>query len=643
MRVTRTISGRRSGGTSPASSPPDTADRTVRLPGAQSRPGEASTALAALKASADALRREHAILTRAWRSAEANLAHARRLLELVPEGYLATDANGVIQDANFTACTLLHTPAHYLAGRPLILYVAPDLRPPLRRWLARGDAEGPFRKWFLRLQPRSGAPFDAALTVIVARDRRGHVARMHWIVRDATADGPAGERSHRLPADLTPLVRARTPVRALSQLSRHELLAHVHALHAVQARAAEGTQLIVRLQAITAALAEARTPDQVAAVIVDRGAQALGAAAASMNLLSDDGTAVALVHAVGIPEGVRRRWRQFPLSAPTAVTQVIRTGAPIFPDPDAAAPGDDPLLLGVQTILRDRVWTVLPLLSGRHSIGALVFILPEGRGLTKDERSFTLNLAHLGAQALERARLQEREIRSWAESERLQKTLLNAIAHDLKTPLTTVQGCLDTVLTEGHRLEPAARRELLTIAHQGVKRFARLVTGVLQMRRLETGIVQLRRAPANLADVVQEAVEEASGKQDRARCRVDLPDGLPLIPMDPLLVSHVLINLLDNAVKYSAPQTPIDVGAHVEDGHVVVSIADQGNGVSPEHLNQVFLASGHPNGPLTSDRARGSGLGLTIARGFVEAHQGRIWAARREGGGLVVNVSLPIA
>jgi len=637
----RKVAGRRRGGKKQASVPPDISDRAVPRPAAQSPPGEAEPAVTALRASAEALRREKSVLTRAWRSVEANLARTRKLLELVPDGYLVTDVSGVIRDANFTACTLLNTPVHYLAGKPLVLYVATNMRPSLRSWLAQRGAAGRFRKWSVRLHPRNGAPFDAALTVVVARDRTGNVTRMHWIVRNAGAQGPAKERLHPLPANLMPQMRPQMPARTLSQLSRNELFAHLHAVHAAHARAEEGTELIVRLQSITAGLSEARTPDEVAAVIVDRGAQALGASAAFITLVSDDGADVTMAHALGIPEKATGRWRHFPISTPTVVTHVIRSGAPIFPDSEEAASGEDPLLLGVQTILRDRVWAVLPLLVRGRSIGALVFLLSKGRWLTQDERNFTLNLAHLGAQALERARLQEREVLMWAESERLQKTLLSAIAHDLKTPLTIVQGCLDAMLTEGDRLEPAARRELLTIAHQGVKRFSRLVTGVLQKRRLETGMVQLQREPANLIDVVQSAVDEVSSGLDRPRYRVDLPEGLPLIPMDSLFVSHVLINLLDNAAKYSAPETRIDVGARLENGHVVISVADQGNGITPEQLNQVFNASAQPNEPFTSDRARGSGLGLTIATGFVEAHKGRIWAARREGGGMVVNVSIP--
>src|SRR5207302_7357822 len=189
-----------------------------------------------------------------------------------------------------------------------------------------------FRKWSVRLHPRNGAPFDAALTVVVARDRTGNVTRMHWIVRNAGAQGPAKERLHPLPANLMPQMRPQMPARTLSQLSRNELFAHLHAVHAAHARAEEGTELIVRLQSITAGLSEARTPDEVAAVIVDRGAQALGSPAALLTLLSDDGADVTMAHALGIPEKATGRWRHFPISTPTVVTHVIRSGAPIFPD-----------------------------------------------------------------------------------------------------------------------------------------------------------------------------------------------------------------------------------------------------------------------------------------------------------------------
>jgi K+-sensing histidine kinase KdpD len=426
--------------------------------------------------------------------------------------------------------------------------------------------------------------------------------------------------------------------RTVTGLSRNELLAHLQAAHVRTEKAAD---LILRLQAITAALAKARTPDQVAAVIVERGVQALEVPAAFVALLSDDGTGVKLAHAAGVPKEVHNRWRHFALSTPTAVTRAIRTGAPNFPATESQASGEDPLLADVQTHLPDSVWTVLPLGAGQRVIGALTFILSRWRWLVDDERSFALNVAQIGAQAFERARLQEREIRTWAESERLQKTLLNAIAHDLKTPLTTVQGCLDTLLIDDERLEPPTRRELLTIAHQGVRRFSRVVTGVLQMRRLETGAVQLRRESGILGEVVQNAVDEVASTPDRSRYNIDLPDNLPLIPMDTMLMSHVLINLLENAAKYSPPESRIDVGTHLENDSVVISVADQGTGSSPEQLNRVFESSGDPVEHFTT-RAEGGGLGLIIAREFVEAHNGRIWATHREGGGMVVNVSIPL-
>jgi len=236
----------------------------------------------------------------------------------------------------------------------------------------------------------------------------------------------------------------------------------------------------------------------------------------------------------------------------------------------------------------------------------------------------------------------ERTVRDLALSEKLQKTLLDTISHDLKTPLTTIMGSLNTLLSERPNLDERSRLELVTVAYDQAKRLNRLVTGVLEMTRLEAGATHLHRAPCHVADLVREIVTLLRETLGARECRVTLPQGLPPISIDVTLLAHALANVLENAAKFSPPDAPIDIAARTEDGQVIISVADRGVGIPAAALDHIFekfyrLRQSASLRPAVG----GTGLGLAIAKGIVEAHGGRIWAEQRLGGGTTVQVSLP--
>ena len=235
----------------------------------------------------------------------------------------------------------------------------------------------------------------------------------------------------------------------------------------------------------------------------------------------------------------------------------------------------------------------------------------------------------------------EREVRELAANEKLQKTLLDAISHDLKTPLTAIMGSLNIFLSEGQRLGRGDRQELVELAYEQAKQLDRLVTGILDMTRLEAGAIRLRREPGQVAEVVEDALAQIRDTLAERRCRVEIPPGLPSVSMDAVLLSHAFVNVLDNAMKFSSIDAPIDVEIRATDGHVLIQVADRGVGVSADELDRIFekFYRRQSNALQTS----GTGLGLAIAKGIVEAHQGRIWAEQRGGGGLVIAVSLPVS
>ncbi len=227
--------------------------------------------------------------------------------------------------------------------------------------------------------------------------------------------------------------------------------------------------------------------------------------------------------------------------------------------------------------------------------------------------------------------------------EHFRTALFQSISHDLKTPLTVIAGSLSTLLKEGDvALDEASRHELLETAYAGVERLIRLVDGLLPMAQLEANIVELRLESYAIEEVIGAAIAQLGPLLDGHRCQVDLPPDLPLVSFDFTLMVHVLVNVLDNAIKYSPKDSLIEVRGSQIPGHFILSVGDRGIGIPPEELDRVFDKFHRLTRASNDATPGGTGLGLAIAKGIVEAHGGRIWAECREGGGTIVTVSLPL-
>ena len=244
--------------------------------------------------------------------------------------------------------------------------------------------------------------------------------------------------------------------------------------------------------------------------------------------------------------------------------------------------------------------------------------------------------------AVDRMKRARAEATRSAAGERLQKVLLGSISHDIKTPLTGVIGSLSTLLEE-QTLDEPVRHELLTIAYRQTKQLEQFVTHVLEMTRLEAGEVGIHEEPGDLRTVILGVVDHLREVLGGRQCRVEVPPRLPAVYLDAILLPHALINVLDNAAKYSPPGTPIEITASAGRRDVVISVADRGIGIPAEHLHRVFEKFHRLRQPASGNGViGGAGLGLPIAEGIVEAHGGAIWAEQRPGGGTIVKISLPL-
>ena len=283
----------------------------------------------------------------------------------------------------------------------------------------------------------------------------------------------------------------------------------------------------------------------------------------------------------------------------------------------------------------------VPLKGSRGRVGVLaVYPSAQTRLADADERQLLDTFAGLVGSALERAELAEeaRRSRLRAETEQLRNSLLSSVSHDLRTPLAVVTGATSSLLDEHGPQDPAVRRDLLQTAHEEALRLNRLVRNLLDMTRLEAGSLRVTKEAQPLEEVVGSALGRMDDRLRGREVRTDLSPDLPLVPFDSALVEQVLINLIENATKYTPAGTPIDVSARAVDGEVEVEVSDRGPGIDPKNAERVFEKFYR----VHDGEGGGAGLGLTICRGIVAAHGGRIWVEERPGGGSSFRFTLPL-
>jgi two-component system sensor histidine kinase KdpD len=258
--------------------------------------------------------------------------------------------------------------------------------------------------------------------------------------------------------------------------------------------------------------------------------------------------------------------------------------------------------------------------------------------LRPDQVDLLEALTRQAASGLERARLAEeaQKARIAAEAERLRSTLLSSVSHDLRTPLATITGAASSLLQDTS-LGAEGRRELEAAIYEESVRLNRLVTNLLDMTRLESGSLQLNRDWHSVEELVGSALARLETTLRGRTVRVRVPGDLPLVPVDGVLIEQALVNLLENAAKYTGPPGAIEIAAKAEDGSIVVEVADEGPGLPPGSEERVFEKFYR-----AESAPRGFGLGLPICRAIVTAHDGRIWAERREPRGTRFRLTLPL-
>jgi two-component system sensor histidine kinase KdpD len=286
----------------------------------------------------------------------------------------------------------------------------------------------------------------------------------------------------------------------------------------------------------------------------------------------------------------------------------------------------------------------LPLRGARETFGVLAVLPdPSGRIFAPEQQHLLEVFAGQTALAIERTISQRaaEENRVHMQTEQMRSSLLSAVSHDLRTPLASITGAASTLRSQGDRLPPETRQELLESISDEAERMGRLVSNLLDMTRLDSGSVELRRDYYPLEEIVGTALQRMERQLQGRAISTDLAENLPLVFVDDVLFGQVLWNLLENAVKYTPPATPVDLAAFESEGAVVIEVRDRGPGIPPGEEERIFQKFYRATSGNTLSSVQGAGLGLPICRAIVEAHRGTIQALPRPAGGSIFRIRLP--
>jgi K+-sensing histidine kinase KdpD len=344
-------------------------------------------------------------------------------------------------------------------------------------------------------------------------------------------------------------------------------------------------------------------------------------------------------------ELARSLWRRHPPDDPPPgpLARVLRTGVteiiPDLPHEHAVDSGGDPEHLAVLRQLGVRALVVIPVLAHGRTLGAIWLGADRRRCCSPARVALAEELAHRCALAIDNARLYH----AAQEALRAREEFLAATSHELRTPLTHIKGFVSTLRQTDVKWNEETRRHFLAEAEREADRLGKLIGDLLDMSRIEGGgLDSSERAPTALAALVASGLDRVRGLVGERVLTVDMPAELPLVKVDAEQLERVIANLVENAAKYSPPDSTIWIVAGLVDGGIELSVEDDGPGIPPDQLEHVFEKFFRGQRAEQSGIA-GTGLGLAICRGIVRAHGGRIWAENRPQGGARFSVRLPLA
>lgn len=282
---------------------------------------------------------------------------------------------------------------------------------------------------------------------------------------------------------------------------------------------------------------------------------------------------------------------------------------------------------------------VVPIQAARGILGEIRF-WRAAPAISPGERRLLQTFASQGALALERAWLAQAESRARVleESDKLKSAILSSVSHELRTPLSTIKAAASSLRSKEVGWDSPARTELIAAVDDEADHLNILVGNLLDMSRIESGALKPKREWNILSEIVGSVLARMKHLAEEHQIEVEVPENLPLVPVDYVQMEQVFTNLLSNSLKYAPANTKICIRARVEEETIHVQVSNQGPQVPSEHLERIFDKFYRIT---ASDRVTGTGLGLSICKGIIEGHGGHIWAENLPDG-LAFNFTLPL-
>ncbi len=299
---------------------------------------------------------------------------------------------------------------------------------------------------------------------------------------------------------------------------------------------------------------------------------------------------------------------------------------------------------------------MIPLKIGQQAIGVLCLFMEDDPRLIALEKSLGMERERSNSQTaffwtfvdqatavIERARLRREslQIELLQRTDALRAALLSSVSHDLRTPLSSIKAAASSLLQEEVQWDDEARRSFALSIESEADRLNRLVANLLDMSRIESGALKPEKEWYPIDELIHDVLGRMQPVLKGRTIHTDLPDDLPPVKLDYLQIDQVLTNLIENALRYTPAGSPIEIGVQALGDRMIVSIADHGPGIPAADRERVFDKFYRVMETQTA-RTIGSGLGLAVSRGLVEAHGGRIWVENRKGGGAIFRFTLPL-
>ncbi len=285
----------------------------------------------------------------------------------------------------------------------------------------------------------------------------------------------------------------------------------------------------------------------------------------------------------------------------------------------------------------------LPITTASRAVGVLEVIGRPGTGTfrAEDEQLLT-TFVDQAALALERARMSEEAAQAdiLAKSDELKSALLAAVSHDLRTPLASIKASATSLLDDSVEWDAETRQDFLTAIDEETDRLTLMVSNLLDLSRIEGGALRPQKDWYDVDELIADVRARTAGRTEKHPVAVAVEPDLPLLQFDYVEIAQVLLNLIENAAKYTPPGTPITIGAQRVPGAIEISVRDQGPGILKENQTRIFEK--FYRAP-SSVAASGTGIGLAISKGLVEAHGGRIILDSAPGEETVFRFTLPLS